>query len=270
MRTTSAVETWVTYPQPNPQANLRLFCLPYAGGAARIFRTWSDSLPKTVEVSPVELPGRGKQIGVAPFTRLQPLVEAIAQSLLPHLDKPFAFFGHSMGGLVCFELTRYLRQKYGLNPVHLFISARRAPQIPARNSPIHGLPDSEFLEEIRRLNGTPQAAVENAELMELFMPILRSDFEVLETYVYAPESPLNCPISAFCGSDDPEASQDEVEGWRIHTRASFSLHTLAGDHFFIHSAERLLLQIIANSISFPSSSTPFPYKPHLTVDPTHR
>ncbi|MEQ9359422.1 thioesterase II family protein [Coleofasciculus chthonoplastes] len=248
MRRTSTIDTWAIDPKPNTQANLRLFCFPYAGGAARIFRTWGDSLPKTVEVCPMELPGRGKQIRLAPFTRLQPLVEALAQALLPHLDKPFAFFGHSMGGLICFELTRHLRQQYGLNPVHLFISGRRAPHLPARHSPIHGLPDSKFLDRLRRLNGTPQAVLENAELMELLLPILRSDFEVLETYIYIPESPLNCPISAFCGSDDSEAHPDEVGEWQMQTRTSFSLYTLPGDHFFLHSAEPLLLQIIAQKL----------------------
>ncbi len=198
----------------------------------------------------MELPGRGKQIRLAPFTRLQPLVEALAQALLPHLDKPFAFFGHSMGGLISLELTRHLRQQYGLNPVHLFISGRRAPHLPARHSPIHGLPDSKFLDKLRRLNGTPQAVLENAELMELLLPILRSDFEVLETYIYTPESPLNCPISAFCGSDDPEARPDEVGEWQMQTRTSFSLHKLPGDHFFLHSAEPLLLQIIAQKLLY--------------------
>lgn len=196
----------------------------------------------------MELPGRGKQIRLAPFTRLQPLVEALAQALLPHLDKPFAFFGHSMGGLISLELTRHLRQQYSLNPFHLFISGRRAPHLPARHSPIHGLPDSKFLDKLRRLNGTPQAVLENAELMELLLPILRSDFEVLETYIYTPESPLNCPISAFCGSDDPEARPDEVGEWQMQTRTSFSLHTLPGDHFFLHSAEPLLLHIIAQKL----------------------
>lgn len=241
------VDPGVTYPKLNPQANLRLFCFPYAGGAARIFRTWSDSLPKTVEVCPVELPGRGKQIRFAPFTRLQPLVQAIAQSLLPYLDQPFAVFGHSMGGLIAFELTHYLRQQYGLNPVHLFISGHRAPQIPDPDPPIHELPDSEFLEELRRLNGTPQAVLENAELMQFILPILRSDFAVLETYVYTPKSPLNCPISAFGGSDDPEATWDDLDGWRIQTRAAFSLRILPGDHFFLHSAERVLLAILAEN-----------------------
>jgi len=248
MTTTSAFDTWVSWHKPNPQASLRLFCFPYAGGAALTFRTWSNSLPMAFEVCPVELPGRGKRITSAPFTRLQPLVQAIAQALLPHLDKPFAFFGHSMGGLVSFEVARLLRKKYGLNPVHLFVSGYRAPQVPDPDPPIHALPEPEFLEELRRLNGTPEAVLENAELMQLLLPALRADFAVIETYAYIPESPLDCPITAFGGLQDREVSCDHLEAWREQTHAAFSLQMLPGDHFFLHSAQPLLLQSLSQEL----------------------
>ncbi|HEY9797280.1 MAG TPA: thioesterase II family protein [Leptolyngbyaceae cyanobacterium] len=248
MTTTSTFDTWVSWHKPNPQASLRLFCFPYAGGAALTFRTWPDSLAMALEVCPVELPGRGKRITSAPFTRLQPLVQAIAQALLPHLDKPFAFFGHSMGGLVSFELARLLRKKYGLNPAHLFVSGYRAPQVPDPDPPIHALPEPEFLEELRRLNGTPEAVLENAELMQLLLPALRADFAVIETYAYIPESPLDCPITAFGGLQDREVSCDDLEAWREQTNAAFSLQMLPGDHFFLHSAQPLLLQSLSQKL----------------------
>lgn len=248
MTTTSVFDTWVSRSKPNPQASLRLFCFPYAGGAALTFRTWSNSLPMAFEVCPVELPGRGKRITSAPFTRLQPLVQAIAQALLPHLDKPFAFFGHSMGGLVSFELARLLRKKYGLNPAHLFVSGYRAPQVPDPDPPIRALPEPEFLEELRRLNGTPEAVLENAELMQLLLPALRADFAAIETYVYTPESPLDCPITAFGGLQDREVSCDDLKAWREQTNAAFSLKMLPGDHFFLHSAQPLLLQSLSQEL----------------------
>ncbi len=248
MTTTLIFENWITYPKLNPQANLRLFCFPYAGSSAQTFRAWHNSLPKMVEVCPVELPGRGKQIRLAPFTRLQPLVEASAQALLPHLDKPFAFFGHSMGGLICFELARLLRKQYGLSPVHLFVSGRRAPQIPDSAPPIHMLPEPQFLEQLRRLNGTPQAVLENTELMQFFLPILRADFTVLETYSYTAESPLDCPITTFGGCEDREVSWDELQSWQVQTSTSFSLHLFPGNHFFLHSAELLLLQTLSEKL----------------------
>ena len=248
MSSTSTFDTWVSWRSPNPQANLRLFCFPYAGGTALTFRTWSDSLPMAFEVCPVELPGRGKRITSAPFTRLQLLVQAIAIALLPYLDKPFAFFGHSMGGLVSFELTRLLRKNYGKSPVHLFVSGYRAPQVLDPDPPIHGLPEPEFLEKLRRLNGTPEAVLENSELMQLLLPAIRADFAVIETYAYTPESLLDCPITAFGGLQDQEVSCDDLKAWQEQTKAAFSLHMLPGDHFFLQSAQPLLLQSLSQKL----------------------
>src|SRR5688572_27601574 len=119
--TPSVVSTrWITYYKPNPQARLRLFCFPYAGGGTAVFRAWGDRMPKTVEVCPVQLPGRETRVMEAPFNRLSTLVQAAAQALLPYLEKPFAFFGHSMGALVSFELARQLRRQHNLKPVHLY------------------------------------------------------------------------------------------------------------------------------------------------------
>ncbi len=248
MSTTSTFETWVSSQSPNHQASLRLFCFPYAGGAAVTFRTWPDSLPRAIEICPVELPGRGKRIRSVPFTRLQLLVQAIAIGIHPYLDKPFAFFGHSMGGLVSFELARLLRKKYGISPVHLFVSGYRAPQVPDPDPPIHDLPESKFLEELRRLNGTPEVVLENSELMQLLLPAIRADFAVIETYAYTPESPLDCPITAFGGLQDREVSYDDLKVWQEETNAAFSLHMLPGDHFFLQSAQPLLLQLLSQEL----------------------
>lgn len=245
---TKPSNSWVTRFQPNPQAALRLFCFPYAGGSSLIFRTWSANLPASVEVCPVELPGRGSQMRSAAFTRLEPLVAAIAPMLLPYSDKPFAFFGHSMGAMVSFEVARLLCQEYNLHPVHLFVSGRRAPQIPASKPPVHNLPEPAFKEELRRLNGTPKEVLENAELMELLIPTLRADFALLETYVYTPQVPLNCPITAFGGLQDSEASSDEIQGWQEQTNATFSLQMFDGDHFFLHSAQSQLLQALSEKL----------------------
>lgn len=123
MITTQTFNSWVKYPKPNPQALVRLFCFPYAGGSSAIFRIWTESLPTTVEVCSIELPGRGSQMKSAPFSRLEPLVGAIAPALIPHIYKPFAFFGHSMGVIVSFELARLLRKQYGLEPLHTALPA---------------------------------------------------------------------------------------------------------------------------------------------------
>lgn len=238
----------ITCPKPNPYASARLFCFPYAGGSSLIFHRWADSLPKSIEVYAVELPGRGTQIKLLPFKRIEPLVNVMAPIFQAYLDKPFAFFGHSMGGLVCFELARQLRNNYSLSPFHLFVSASRAPQILSKKTPIHALSETEFKEELRRLNGTPASILENTELMQLLIPILRADFEVLETYVYADKPPLECPITAFGSMQDQEVSVEELEGWREQTTNYFKLQMFPGDHFFIHSFQSLLLQSITSII----------------------
>lgn len=242
-------KSWTICPQPNPQAKLRLFCFHYAGGGTSSFRNWSDDLPASVEVHCVELPGRGFRLAEEAFASLEPLIVAIANALHPYLDKPFAFFGHSMGGLISFELTRLLRKKYQLNPIHLFVSAHRAPQLRDRDPPIYNLPDPEFLEELRDLEGTPQAVLENAELMQLLLPTLRADFTIVETYNYTTEPPLDCPITAFGGIQDREVSYEELKAWQEQTTAAFSLQMLRGNHFFIHSARSLLLEYLCQDLN---------------------
>lgn len=246
--TAMTTNSWVTCPRPNPQAHLRLFCFPYAGGAASIFRTWSDDLPRDVEACLIQPPGRESRLGEPPFTRLSPLVHSLVQAIRPCLNLPFAFFGHSMGATINFELTRQLRKRNDLGPVHLFVSGSRAPQIPRRDPPIHQLPEAEFVEELRGFNGTPEAVLQNTELMQLFLPILRADFAVHEMYVYTADAPLDCSISAFGGLQDDEVSHDDLVAWRDQTRSAFTLRMFPGDHFFLHSARTLLLQALSQDL----------------------
>jgi medium-chain acyl-[acyl-carrier-protein] hydrolase len=241
-----AVDRWIPFRKPDPQSRLRLFCFPYAGAGALIFHKWSDALRRDIEVCPIQLPGRGTRLTEPPFTKLPGLVEALARVLVPLLDKPFAFFGHSLGALIGFELARQIRRQHGLHPVRLFVSAGRAPQIPHRAPPIHTLPDNEFLAELRRLNGTPRELLDHEELMEVMLPIVRADFALYETYLYSAEPPLTCPISAFGGLQDRKVSASDLEAWRSQTSASFSLRMFPGDHFFLK--EPLLLQALSQEL----------------------
>lgn len=238
---------WIEYSQPNPQAKLRLFCFPYAGGSATIFRNWFSSLPNTVEVHPIQIPGRGSRLMEAPFTEITPLVQTLGNSLLSYLDKPYAFFGHSLGALISFELARYIRKKCNSTPVHLFISARQAPHIPDP-SPMYNLPETELLQELDRLNGTPKEVLANPEIMQLLLPVLKADLAVDETYIYNLESPLESPITVFGGLQDPETTFDDLEAWREHTIASFSIKIFPGNHFFINTVQSMVLEAIAQEI----------------------
>jgi medium-chain acyl-[acyl-carrier-protein] hydrolase len=234
---------WVVRTKPRPR--LRLFCLPYAGGGAALFRLWADNLPAEVEVCPIFLPGRERRMREAPFKRLQPLVETLAHELQPFMDVPFAFFGHSMGALISFELIRHLRRNQLPGPVHLFASSFRAPQLPDRNPPLHQLSDAEIIDMLTRIGGTPQSILQHAELMKMLIPIMRADFELCETYVYTPEPPLDCPITAFGGEQDMLVSRQELEAWRTQTRGAFNVRMFQGDHFFLQNQQDALLQALA-------------------------
>lgn len=235
---------WLNLFQHNPKASLRLFCFPYAGGAASIFRNWADHLPADIELCPVQLPGRGARIREAPFARVPRLITALYQELLPYLDKPFVFFGHSLGALLSFELARKLSQDCQLEPLHLFVSGRSAPQLPDTRPTTYSLPDEEFVKELRRLNGTPAEVLDQPELLQLIAPTLRADFELCETYEHLTAPPLKCSITALGGLYDEDVPREKLEPWREHTSASFSLKMLPGDHFFLHSSESMLLQIL--------------------------
>jgi len=241
--------SWVTCPQPNPQAQIRLFCLPYAGGSAAVFRTWADKLPQTIEVCPLEIPGRGRQMKTPPFTQLAPLVSATTNALLPYLNKPFAIFGYSMGALVAFELTRLLSFEYNFTPLHLFVAARHAPQIRGSALPIYNLPETEFIHQLRRFDGISNAVLENQELMQLFLPILRADFAVLDTYSYRSHGTLDFPITVFGGLQDQTVSYANLLPWKEQTSSIFSLQMVSGNHFFIHSAQDILLKTITEKLN---------------------
>ncbi|WP_305883644.1 thioesterase II family protein [Chroococcidiopsis sp. CCNUC1] len=240
---------WVACPAPKPQAALRLFCFHYAGGSGLSFRPWLDWLPLNVEGCLVELPGHGMRLSEPPFTRLEPLIAALHQALLPSFTKPFVFFGHSMGALVSFELARRLRREQHPLPLHLFVSGQRSPQIPDPDRPIHALPDSEFLDELRRYNGTPEAVLANTELMQLLLPTLRADFAAIETYDYSDEPPLDFPIGVLGGLQDWKADPPSLESWREQTQAIFDLRLFPGDHFFIYKAQPQVLSYLCQGLN---------------------
>jgi len=249
MKINSAQSTWLAYHQPNPHATLRLFCFPYAGGSALVFNKWRHSLPSFVEVCPVQLPGRGSRLHAPPFTDIHELVRAAGAALQPYFNMPFAFFGHSMGASISFELARLLRREGRRLPLHLFLSGRRAPHIEDREPPLYNLPEAELLNELRRLNGTPKEVLDHPELMQMMLPLLRADFSVAETYVCESEAPLDTPFTVFGGLADEDVTQDDLNAWRMHSTGSFKLRMLAGDHFFLNSSQPTLLRLLFQELN---------------------
>jgi medium-chain acyl-[acyl-carrier-protein] hydrolase len=227
---------------------MRLFCFPYAGGGASIYRNWQESFPTPIEVCPVQLPGREGRLREPLFTDITTLVEATAQALHPYFDKPFAFFGHSMGALISNELAHLLRKEEAVAPTHLFVSGHRAPRFKSREAITYNLPDDDFIEELHRLNGTPRQVLEHSDLMSIILPLLRADFEVCGTYSYSHKQPLECPITAFGGMSDNELPREKIAAWRDYTSGPFSMRMLPGDHFFIHTAQPDITLTIASDL----------------------
>lgn len=231
---------------PAPDARLRLLCFPYAGRGASAFNSWKTRLPASIEVVPLQLPGRETRISEQPFLDMGAAVSAIADLEELFEPLPFAFYGHSMGATLAFQLTRELRRRGRRLPVALCVGGRLAPHLPNPRRVMHKLETGPFIEALRSFSGTPEEVLRNADLMDLLLPCIRADFQIAETYRPQAEVPLPCPIQAYCGDEDPEASVHEMREWGVHTKAGFDMTVIKGGHFFLHSAEEELLGILGD------------------------
>lgn len=250
MATTSLTNPWLPYYQPERKqsAPLRLFCFHHAGGGASVFRSWFNIAQREIEICPVQLPGRENRFREAPLTSLETLLPVLEEALLPYLDRPFAFFGHSMGVMVCFELARALRRHHGLEPEHLFLSAFAELQEPGR-PPLHHLPAEEFIEQFQqRLQGLPAEVLEDQAVLAYFLTVLRADFTLVETYRYAADEPFACPITALGGLQDSTVKRGSLAAWRQHTRGLFLLRMFPGEHIYIQSAQSAVLAYVSQSL----------------------
>ena len=224
-------------------ARLNLFCFPYAGGGASVFRAWPGRLPDWMTVCAVQPPGRESRIKEPAIADVYELVDALLPSILAHTDLPFAFMGYSTGALVAFEMTRRLRREGMALPVLLCVAAARAPHIPEPR-PLHHLPKDALIEGLRRFSGTPEEILQSRELMDLYLPILRADLAIEELYEPVEEAPLDIDVAAFYGSDDEESPRSVVEPWRQYTARNFELIEVAGGHFFIKTARDCFLSAL--------------------------
>lgn len=241
---------WVVRFQPILQPRLRLFCFANAGGSVAQFRNWQQSLPAGIEICPVQLPGQGSRLRETAHTRMTSLVNVLSDVLQPQMDIPFVFWGYSMGALIAFELARELRRRGHELPRQLFIAARRAPHLPATDFPLHQLPEAAFIREVqRRYNGIPAVILQEADMLALFLPVLRANFEMIETYVYEADNPLPCPVTAFGGLQDPTVNAGQIGAWREQTSSTFKYRLFPGDHFFLQQHQPAVLQIVSQDIA---------------------
>ena len=239
---------WFLCPQPRPRAALRLFCLPFAGAGASVYRTWPQALPDSIEVRAVQLPGRESRMREPRAASAAALARAIADALEPCFDRPFALFGYSLGALLAFETARELRRRGAPQPACLFAAARHAPQLSAVHPPMGRLPPARFIEEIEHYYQPEDAAWRMPELREIILPILRDDVCLADAYEYTHEAPLACPIEVFIGAQDRSVPAANAQAWREQTARGFSLHTLPGGHFFVHTALPQLLEIVGRRL----------------------
>lgn len=227
---------WVYRPRPSLRGQVRVVCIPHAGGNAQVFRAWGDFLDDRIDVTAVQFPGRMQRVGEPMPGRMGVLVRALEQGLADLNELPFALFGSCTGSLIAFELAVRLRARGRRGPVHLFTSSCRAPHMPDRDPPLHALPDDALLQALHALGGTPQLLLQHPELLRVLGPALRRDFEVAETYTYRAVDPLDCPITTFGGDRDPVVDPEERAAWQAHTTAAFSSADLDGGHYLVEDA----------------------------------
>lgn len=218
-----------------PANSTALICLPYAGGGVSTYRSWPLRVP-SISVYAMSVPGRDARLFDPLFTTLESLVASIVEAVRPLTGRPFALFGHSMGGLVAYEVARLLRKKGSAAPVHLFVSAIRAAHLPDPNPRIFDLPDKRFIQQLRWFGANTLLEEEGgAEILDLMLPTLRADFRIVQTYRYRSEPPLACPITVFGAMQDNTTSEQELKEWRQHTSSFFDLVMLPGGHNYLDS-----------------------------------
>ncbi len=244
MNTTITPSPWIKIFQPISQPTLRLFCFHPSAAGASLFRLWGKYLPSNIEVCAIQLPGRETRIKEPLITEWDNLLPTLTQALLPLIEEhPFVFFGHSLGALISFEVVHKLRREKLPIPKYMFVSGRRAPQIPIDNLR-HQASNQELISTLREYGGTPEAVLQNQDLMELFLPVLRADFTLNEKYMYFPEAPLESPIVAFRGTNDVAVSWQQLSQWEQHTISNFALHEFPGGHMFFQKEPKTLIETI--------------------------
>ncbi|MFK7829716.1 MAG: thioesterase II family protein [Congregibacter sp.] len=235
---------WVSCPRPEPDATFRMFCLPFAGGGASLYRSWGEELGADIEVCPIQLPGRESRVGEPAHHDFSVLASALANQLSLYLDRPYFIYGHSMGALLAFEAIRALQESGQALPQIAFLGAHRAAHLKPRRQSMLELDDAEFIARISAFGGFQKEVLESEELLNFILPTLRADFSICDGYEYAGGDPIDCPIVAISGAHDPEVPPEDMGAWQEHTRHPVQHITLDAGHFFIKTHSESLISVI--------------------------
>ena len=226
---------WFRRFDPAAGGRIRLICFPHAGGAASHYVPFARALAPDVAAFVVQYPGRQDRRREPFAADLPALADAVTDALGSMGPAPLAFFGHSMGATVAFEVAQRLRDRSLPAPVRLFASGRRSPTTPRRET-VHLRDDAGLIAELSRLGGSDARTLRDADILAMVLPTARSDYKAIETYEYKPRPPLDCPITVLSGAADTHTTRAELDGWSGHSAVSVDFHSFDGGHFFIDSS----------------------------------
>lgn len=252
---TKGADLWIRRFHPSPGCAVRLVCFPHAGGAATYYLPLSKALGPDVEVLSVQYPGRQDRRLEKPIDSITELARQAHLALGSWTSLPFAFFGHSMGATVAFEVARIFARNGETGPAWFFASGRRAPSCHRAGS-VHLRDDAGLITELRQVGATDERFLLNAEIRDAILPVARNDYKAIETYSCAPGPSLNCPVTVLIGDSDPQTTIDEATAWRAHCASEIDLRIFPGGHFYLDSCQRELVEIISSALSESSFNQP--------------
>jgi NADPH:quinone reductase-like Zn-dependent oxidoreductase/surfactin synthase thioesterase subunit/NADP-dependent 3-hydroxy acid dehydrogenase YdfG/aryl carrier-like protein len=249
------LDKWILRKNLNGDAKLRLFCFPYMAGGAYSFIDWADKLPESIEVCAIQLPGREERLGEEAFDDIDNLVTTVSDVIMPLLDKPFAFYGHSSGAAMAFKLSHYLKNNHNLLPEKLFLGAWYAPHLASpfrildkvQDEDFESIPENLIYDHLRTLE-IPETVLEDADLMNEMIPSIRADMMMGKNYVHAEKDPLECPITVFAGKNDSVFSFEQIKAWKNYTKENFTFKEVEGNHLFLNENKEVLLKMISEEL----------------------
>ncbi|WP_052692082.1 thioesterase II family protein [Teredinibacter purpureus] len=241
------IKRWLPRLGDKPNAKVRLYCFSHAGGGASVYYPWNSYFSDAVEVCPVQLPGREERLGEPLIDDFENLIGSLLPIIASSIDRPYAIYGHSLGACIGYEIAKRLYTEYALSPLCYFGGAHRSPCKPYYYPSVRGLPNAELTKMVTRFNGLPQAFLDSQEMMDLMLPVLRSDLFLCESYRYVPSLPLPSDIIVFSGQFDRNVTADKLSSWKNHSTKEVTFISLDGDHFFLKTHKNNVLEVVQST-----------------------